>query len=414
MAGLIAACLALEDGYRPGNPGLEVPADDLDLDGSAICLARKSTAWPDTDNAVRRAGVHAYGLGGVSAHVVLEKAPGPRRDDNGRKPGTQFERLRFPLDAAPAMGIEDNNPVVADFYDYVTMTAQDRDDRVYLTLAPFESVVPGFSWTRVMQEPGANPAHAALMQHAQTTMRSILLECVDWNRVDRVLDFGCGFATDLIEIAEAHAGLSGVGYTISPAQAEAARSRVAAAGLAERIDIHCRDSAAIPFPGRFQLAIGYEVGHHIRDKAGLFANLAAHLEIGGTLALIDCAADTVAPIDQPDVGSHTSTLTDYADLLTAHGFRIRDCVDASREVANFLVDPGLDGMLDRERGRASTGAAAGGTELLERVQRSWDGFGKALAEGLIRYLLIVAERCDAADTKTNNRRWMGRRWMGVS
>ena len=96
----------------------------------------------------------------------------------------------------------------------------------------------------------------------------------------------------------------------------------------------------------------------------------------------------MAPIALPEVGSWTSTLTDYSDILARHGFRIAACVDASREVANFLVDPGLDGMLADERGRE----AGAGVDLVERVQRSWDGFGRALREGLLRYLLITTER----------------------
>ena len=377
IAGLVAAVLAVSDGFRPGVTGLRTPIPELALSGSGLSLDAAPSPWPSGQT--RRAGVHAYGLGGVSAHVVVEQADaGPRPE----RPRRVFARRRFALDGAGTTA-----DAVPAFYDYVARAGGGRAGPLYLTLAPFAEPVAGFSWTRTMQDPTANPAHWRLMVEAQREMRAVVFDGVDFAKIGRVLDFGCGFATDLIDLAGRHAHIEGVGYTISPEQAAAARQRVEAAGLSERIQIHCRDSAADAFPGRFQLAFGFEVGHHIRDKDGLFANLAAHLDDGATLTLIDCAADTVAPIALPEVGSWTSTLTDYADILARHGFRIAACVDASREVANFLVDPGLDRMLADERERKS----GAGVELVERVQRSWDGFGRALGEGLLRYLLITTE-----------------------
>ncbi|WP_049974261.1 MupA/Atu3671 family FMN-dependent luciferase-like monooxygenase [Azospirillum sp. B4] len=385
IAGLMAAILAVGDGFRPGVPGLRETNPALALADSGIRLEALPDAWPPGET--RRAGVHAYGLGGVSAHVVVEQAAGPSH----RPLRTQraFTPRRYPLDTQTAV---DRPSVVASFYDYVATAGSDptrerRDAPPYLTLAPFAEVVPGFSWTRTMQDPQANPDHWRLMVAAQREMRAEIFGGVDFSKVGRVLDFGCGFGTDLIDLATRHEGIDAVGYTISPEQAAEARRHVAAAGLADRVQIHCRDSAAEAFPGMFQLAFGFEVGHHISDKDGLFGNLAAHLDVGATLALIDCASDTAAPIILPDVGSWTSTLMGYASILARHGFRVVTCIDASREVSNFLVDPGLDDMLAGERDRGEPAAAG----LVERIQRSWDGFGQALGEGLVRYLLITAE-----------------------
>lgn len=507
IAGLISAVAAVEEGIRPGLARLEIPAPDLDLDGSGLHLARETEPW---DAPVRRAATHAYGLGGVAAHAVVENVPsapgsgtkpsGPaispifawdaaglirqRRllagwlaahpdadlhavsatlcrgrepmaarwvavagstaelaalldEDAGpmalgpsvaaddptvakaraildgadpavvtakaqgvRLPGYAFAPTRFPIDGA-ACAPDDDRGEVARYYDYVAGAGAGRDGPIYLTLAPFPDVVPGFSWTRTMRDPAAHPEHAALMRAAQLEMRETLLADVPFRAVRRVLDIGCGFATDLIDLAMAHPHLQGVGYTIAPAQARMASDRVAAAGLAAQVEILNRNSAADPFPGPFDLAIGYEVGHHIEDKLGLFANLAQALRPGATLALIDCAADTAKPIHLPEVGSWTSTLSEYADILARHGFRLVRVVDASREVGNFLVDPGLETMLAGETGQ--------GADLVAKVQHSWDGFGAALREGLIRYLLITAERLEeGAEPPTAwNRRRMG-------
>ena len=512
IAGMLAAVAAVEQGFRPPLAGFATAAPDLDLEGSGLRLARAAEPWAAE---VRRVGVHAYGLGGVGAHVVLEAPPaaatggetaggvavfplgawdaaaldrqrlrlaawidanpeaapaavaatlalgrepmpsrlvavarrldelagllrspaatagallraagvaaddpvlararsilggadpaaGAARVPLARLPGYAFAPTRFPIDAQPDSAEPPQAAdAVARFYDYVAAAGAGRAEPPYLTLAPFPEVVPGFSWTRTMQDPDRHPEHHELLRAAQVEMRRVLLADVPFERLSRVLDFGCGFAADLIALGRAHRHLQGVGFTIAPAQAEAARRNVATAGLDARIAIRCADSAVEPFPGGFDLAIGYEVGHHIANKDGLFGNLARAIVPGGRLALIDCAADTAQPILLPEVGSWTSTLAGYAEILARHGFRLVRVVDASREVGNFLVDPGLDAMLADETGV--------GAEHVARVQRSWDGFGAALREGLLRYLLMVAERLEegASSPLAWNRSRMG-------
>jgi SAM-dependent methyltransferase len=215
----------------------------------------------------------------------------------------------------------------------------------------------------------------------------VLFSGVDFSTVKRALDFGCGVGTDLIALARRNAGLQGVGYTISGRQAGIARARIERAGLADRVEVHHRDSASDPFPGLFDLVFGFEVGHHIADKAALFGNLAGHMMPEGTLLLADCAANTVAPIILPEVGSYTSTKDEYAEVLSAHGLAVTECVDLSQEIANFLHDPGLEAMIAEEAARGK-----GDPALMAAVQRSWDGFGQALRSGLISYLLITARR----------------------
>lgn len=373
VAALAKAVLMVEHGQVAPTLNLDTPA--AEWAGGPFRFPRQVEPWPAGRR--RIVGVHAYGLGGTNAHVVVEASPVARAVE------------------VPAA------PPVARFYDYVAGVRRD-DDELYLTLAPLAEVVPGFSWTRTMQEPDAHPDHHALMLAAQRQMRDVLFAGADMARVKRVLDFGCGFGSDLIALARRYPGLEGVGYTLAPRQAEAARDRVARRGLDGRVVIHCRDSARDAFPGPFDLAIGFEVAHHIADKEALFANLAAALVPGGTLLLADCVADTVAPIDLVEVGSHTWPCGDYADLFARHGLELVECVDCSAEIANFLHDPDLDDMLARERDKN------GAVDLVEAVQRSWDGFGHALREGLVRYVLITARRREGVDPAAN------RRVMGVS
>ncbi|WP_439596799.1 MupA/Atu3671 family FMN-dependent luciferase-like monooxygenase [Falsiroseomonas sp.] len=482
IAAAIKAALMLRHGTMPPLPHAPSPPETFDGAASPLRFADAATPWPG--GAVL---VHAYGLGGVNADLVLEAAPAPppravpsapvtlevtapdaetlrallaRLQDwcagttatlpdiaatlairprgawcwrsapladvaalrealqrarpestpaappppppaEGRRvpmPATPPRRAHFPIfTRAPEQG------AVATFYDFVTRAEAVGDDNVFLTLAPFERIVPGFSWTRCFQDPAANPEHWRLLQQAQREMRDVLFAPVDFSRVRQVLDFGCGLATDLMALAAAHPHLRADGCTISAAQAAAGQARVAARGLSGRVAIHHRDSAGDGFPGGpYELILGFEVAHHIRDKDALFRNIAAHLaKPDGLLLLADCVANTVAPIDLPELGAFTPDRESYAALLARHGLAIRDWIDVSTEIANFLADPELETMLGQEAVAAQGTARAASMPLAAAVQRSWDGFGAALREGLVSYVLVTAAPDPAASAMQN-------------
>ncbi|MBT2403174.1 MULTISPECIES: type I polyketide synthase [unclassified Streptomyces] len=73
MAGLIKAALAVYEGVRPPTLHLEEPHPDL-----ARTRMRPVTAAEPWERGPepRRAGVNAFGFGGINAHAVLEEAPG--------------------------------------------------------------------------------------------------------------------------------------------------------------------------------------------------------------------------------------------------------------------------------------------------------------------------------------------------
>nr|WSX48415.1 polyketide synthase dehydratase domain-containing protein [Streptomyces sp. NBC_00974] len=75
MAGLIKAALAVHEGVLPATLHLEEPHPDLARTRMRpVTVARP---WErGTTGAPRRAGVNAFGFGGINAHVVLEEAPG--------------------------------------------------------------------------------------------------------------------------------------------------------------------------------------------------------------------------------------------------------------------------------------------------------------------------------------------------
>ncbi|MFD9301966.1 beta-ketoacyl synthase N-terminal-like domain-containing protein [Streptomyces sp. NPDC060048] len=87
MAGLIKAALAVHEGVLPPTLHLEEPHPDL----ARTRMRPVTTARPwERGQAPRRAGVNAFGFGGINAHVVLEEAPGSVRPV---APGRRFLAL---------------------------------------------------------------------------------------------------------------------------------------------------------------------------------------------------------------------------------------------------------------------------------------------------------------------------------
>ena len=94
----------------------------------------------------------------------------------------------------------------------------------------------------------------------------------------RLLDIGSGWGGMLLHVAE-HYGVSAVGVTISTGQASLARSRVAAAGLADRIEIRLQDYRdvtdglfdAISSIGMYQHVGAIGLGEYVDDLYGLLA-----------------------------------------------------------------------------------------------------------------------------------------------
>lgn len=72
IAGMIKATLALEAQILPPTTGCDTPMDTL-RNAKALRILNEAEEWPEGQPA--RAGVSAFGFGGVNAHLVLEGAP---------------------------------------------------------------------------------------------------------------------------------------------------------------------------------------------------------------------------------------------------------------------------------------------------------------------------------------------------
>jgi myxalamid-type polyketide synthase MxaE and MxaD len=294
---------------------------------------------------------------------------------------------------ARAHTVDDFYSRLATLFSGLTRQAETRpDDDIFLTYAPFPAVVPDFSWIMTMRFPEERREHFELCLRAQRDMRALLFRHVDFMTARRALDLGCGYGSDLIALARRHPGMELVGQTISSAQAAIGQARIRSGALSERIDIRCCDSATTRSGKPFDLVFGFEVIHHIADKASLFATIGSQLAPGGHLVAADFIAGDDLPIDDDKTRSGFLGRSAWAEHLARNGIEVVDAIDVSEPVANFLEDPNLDAHLD------ALGAA--GEKVDEDIRAAFRGFvrlGELLRRGLATYMLLSARKVDTAD-----------------
>src|SRR6266487_35887 len=153
----------------------------------------------------------------------------------------------------------------------------------------------------------------------------------------RLLDVGCGWGSMALHAAAEH-GASVVGVTISRAQADLARKRVAEAGLTGRVEIRVqdyRDLAGETFDAVSSIGMFEHVG--AKAMAGYFRTLRALLRPGGRLL-----NHAISSVGGSRIGRRTfigryvfpdGELVDIGEVVLAMeraGFEVRD-VESLRE-----------------------------------------------------------------------------------
>jgi cyclopropane-fatty-acyl-phospholipid synthase len=123
------------------------------------------------------------------------------------------------------------------------------------------------------------------LEEAQAAKRELICRKLALREGERVLDVGCGWGSFVIHAAAEH-GVQAVGITLSPAQAELARQRVAEAGLEDRVEIRVADYRDLGAAGEGYDAIASigMVEHVGASQIDLYAaQLAGLLQPGGRL-----------------------------------------------------------------------------------------------------------------------------------
>ncbi|MBA2649828.1 MAG: SDR family NAD(P)-dependent oxidoreductase, partial [Legionella sp.] len=263
-------------------------------------------------------------------------------------PTYPFIRRRCWIDLHPnvnsdskSMDIEqdDYKDGVAELYTLMAEGVSKNFDEDYLTFCPFAEKIPGFSMTRIFANPELYPKEVQLIRTKQIEMRQVLFCNEAFEKITTVLDFGCGYGTDVIQIAELYPHIKTHGFTITPAQAELGNRRILQKNLKGRANIFCKDSTKEAFPMSYDLAIGIEVSCHIHDKDNLFRNISRSLKSGGRLLLADFIANLRGPIVDSKVAISISTQQDWIDILTKNHLAIDEIIDVSPQIANFQFDP---------------------------------------------------------------------------
>ncbi len=282
--------------------------------------------------------------------------------------------------------------IPSEYYDAVTEVSHDLleplYDESYLIFAPFPEIRPGFSWVHAFLSPRSQAEHFDAMLAAQKEMKAALFRHVDFSKVERVMDYGCGYGTDLLTLAGRHPHLSLYGYSISAKQIEVGQEKARRKHEHERVHLFCRDSSKDEFPATVDLAFGFEVTHHIKDKASLFGNIGRNLNVDGMLVIADFISNVDAAVDHELTSSYFSTREEWATLLASNGLELVDCVDVSREIGNFLYDDQFEEHLQELCG-------AQPDPNVEAAGRSYDQLGKMLHKRLASYVLLTAVKRQA-------------------
>jgi SAM-dependent methyltransferase len=213
----------------------------------------------------------------------------------------------------------------------------------------------------------------------------------------RGLDAGCGYGGTAFRYLETHGG-RWTGVTISQQQWRCATAIAQARGVAGAIDFHLASYDA-PLPGRYNVIVGIESLIHTADPMATVGNLAAALDPGGRLVVVDDM-----PVEAPPPGDAVlldefrrawrcpvaPTAAAWSAVATAAGLS----PIAEHDLSHLLkprAEPDLDAALDHltslraEKTRQGFGrlsdAEIGGLHL-ERLTR----------RGSMRYVMLVFER----------------------
>jgi cyclopropane-fatty-acyl-phospholipid synthase len=129
---------------------------------------------------------------------------------------------------------------------------------------------------------------AATLEEAQVAKRELVCTKLGLREGERILDVGCGWGSFVIHAAREH-GVHALGVTLSPAQAELARRRVAEAGLEDRVEIRVCDYRDLGGTGaggeRFDAIASIGMVEHVgSSRIDEYARVLARLlEPGGRL-----------------------------------------------------------------------------------------------------------------------------------
>lgn len=159
---------------------------------------------------------------------------------------------------------------------------------------------------------------------------------------DHVLDAGCGIGGATRYVAST-VGCRVTGIDLTPAYIAAAEELARRTGLAERITYRVASALAMPFEdGAFDAAITLHVAMNIKDRGGLYREVARVLRPGTTFCIYDVMkgqADGLkypVPWAETPATSHLTTPQETQALLRNAGFDVTEVEDRTAFAVDFF------------------------------------------------------------------------------
>lgn len=210
----------------------------------------------------------------------------------------------------------------------------------------------------------------------------------------RLLDVGSGVGGPAVRLAQA-TGCEVVGVTVSPAQAERARQRVAAAGLEGRASFQVADAMALPFEsGSFDAAWAFESLFHMPDRTQVLREVGRVLRPGGRVVISDIIRGAeLGAQEEAFLGSAFKVnafiaAEAYPPIFQQAGLELVELQDVSKHTM---------GTLNRTTEYVFTGPtsealrSAYGEQGFEAIKGMWHHAANIYAQRL-GYVLIVARK----------------------
>ena len=158
----------------------------------------------------------------------------------------------------------------------------------------------------------------------------------------RVLDVGCGIG-GAARFAATQYGVTVTGVDLTAAYVEAGNELCRWVGLADQIDLQCRNAADLGLPdASMDAAYMLHVGMNIPEKDRVFAEVARVLKPGGCFGVYDVmqigAGELTFPVPWASEPSTSAVATPafYAETLAANGFTVTGQRDRHAYAVTFF------------------------------------------------------------------------------
>lgn len=230
----------------------------------------------------------------------------------------------------------------------------------------------------------------------------LIEELLNWSEVDQateILDVGCGIGGSTLHLARQF-NANATGITLSPKQAQRARQRAAAAGIAYKANFQVANALEMPFADNsFDLVWSLESGEHMPDKQQFMAECCRVLKPGGRLMMATWCHRNGPPaltLQEEQLLKqvydlfhlpHVISLAEYEDIAKALPLEAVRSADWSKAVSPFW-DVVIDSAINPQ---ALVGLLSSGWTTL-RGAFALEPMRKGLADGTITYGLISGQK----------------------